>query len=164
MKFNRINQKGQAFAGYRLIIGALIAFFILLIILGAINYFESIKTRTTHDSLRSGLNAAKETPDGSIIKKKAVYFSAGSAYTKQFFSIQSGVPAACLQLIADKPTVKVTENSISFEQALTIDVFFRCVLLGSEMEAMLPFVTNECRDVSDLYCQISVGDETFGST
>ena len=157
MKFN---QKGQAFASYRLIIGAFIAFFILLIILGAINYFETIKTRTTHESLRSGLNAAKETPDGSVVKKKNVYFSAGSAYTRHFFSTQSGIPVECLEIIADEsPMITLTGNSIKFEHANTLDIFFRCFLLKADIPGTVSIPGDCTPDISDMFCQVAIGVE-----
>ena len=152
-----LNQKGQAFAGYRLIISAFIAFFILLIIIGAINYFESLRTRTTHESLYTGLNAAKEAPNGLSVKKSNVFFSSGSAYTKYFFSAQSGLPEDCIELMAfETQAIDVSPGgALTFNNAITVNVYFRCFLKNI---AEAQGIYNDC----DIYCQVSLGDEKFG--
>lgn len=150
-----LNKRGQAFAGYRLIIGAILAFFILLIILGAITYFENIRTQITFEALTSGLNSAKASPDGSIVKKANVYFSQ-SIYTKRFFSQRTGLSKECFKLLArDDPIVFIRdERQLVIEQMIIENVFFRCVTCDHP-DASEWFDT-DCEEC-EINCWVSVG-------
>lgn len=147
-----LNGSGQMFAGFRLILGALIAFFILIIIFGALTQFERIKSEIAFDALTSGLNSAKASPNGDIIKKPNIFFSEAT-FTKRFFFLKSGVKEECLELVVEEsPLIHLLdEETIKIEGQLYSDAFFSCALCS-------PPALKICRQCQML-CWVSLGKD-----
>jgi hypothetical protein len=128
MRLLELNEKGQEFIGFRLMIGMIIAFFILVIILSALSYFEGLKTQIVQDAMYSGINSAKSSPNGQIVKKAAVAFKA-TIFTQRYFSAISGLPQDCIELRGRDDGIVFVRNQgkeLVIEQDLTENAYFQC--------------------------------------
>src|SRR3989344_2822235 len=54
-----MNSKGQEFAGYKMMIGAIIALFVLIIIVSAVSYFDELRTTISSNLILDGVKAAR---------------------------------------------------------------------------------------------------------
>ena len=58
-----LDNKGQAFEAYRLLIDAILALLVLVIIVSAVNYLESLKTNISSERFYTGLKNAVKQPN-----------------------------------------------------------------------------------------------------
>lgn len=153
MDLSRLNEKGQEFVGFRLMIGVFIAFFILIIILGALNYFEGLKTEIVQQAMHSGINSAKSSPNGLVVKKPNVAFKS-TVFTKRYFSAISGLPEECIELQGRDDGIVYVRNEgrqLVVEQDLTDNAYFRCVTCDHE-----DAFNSDCEEC-EINCLVSLG-------
>ena len=141
------SQKGQYFAPYRLVLGAAIGSMILLIILGVVSYFESLKETLTYETIVSGIKSAVASPNGMVVKKPNVFIKS-STFSKRFFAEVAGVEEECIILQApDSGVVHLIENAIQaivVEKGVAINLYFKCCMQTNgdedcEMECWISF-------------------------
>ena len=150
MKAFSLNESGQEFIGFRLMIGVFIAFFILVIILSALNYFEGLKTQIVQDAMHSGINSAKSSPNGMVVKKPNLAFKS-TVLTQRYFSAISGLPQECIELKGREDGIVYVQNDgreLVIEQDLSDNAYFRFVPRGHEDS-----LESDC----EIYCIVSIG-------
>ena len=153
MKNPVLNEKGQEFIGFRLMIGMFIAFFILVIILASLSYFEGLKVQIVSDAMHSGINSAKSSPNGKVIRKPEIAFKS-TVFTKRYFSAISGVSEDCIELIGREDDIIFVAQEgkhLVVGQDLTENAYFRCVTCGHE-EAF----NSDCEEC-EVNCWVSIG-------
>ena len=125
-----LNSKGQMFAGYRLLIGAILAGLILIIIVGVIQNIDQIKFQIGETQLYEGLNSAIQIPDGATqIVKEDLSFQPNYAFSAEAFSLQSKIPAECIAISSsDSSAFNVSSNSqiIEITTSIITDVYYIC--------------------------------------
>lgn len=97
-----LNQKGQAFEAYRLLIAMVIALAVLVIILSAVAYFDDLRKRVSRDTLYSAFQSAVDSPNGKVVQASDLAFTKDTTYSRVQFAKQMGLDPACIQLDADK--------------------------------------------------------------
>ena len=65
-----MNNNGQGFDVFRLLIGAIIGLAILVIIISIINYVENVKYGVSQREFYNGLVNATHTPNGEVVLRK----------------------------------------------------------------------------------------------
>ncbi len=146
------NEKGIETIGFEIIVGVTIAFFILLIVLGAINYFEGLRYQVSSQLFVDGLKAAINSPNGKIVEKSNIGLKAGK-YSTRFLSLQTGLQEKCLRFKpASSKNVEVSSDSslVELKQDFTSKVYYRCFTKGFE-DSFEPF---DC----EISCYISIGN------
>lgn len=127
-----MNQKGQAFEAYRMLIAMVLALAVLLIILSAISYFDALRQKVSLDTLYSSWKSAVDSPNGKIIRASNLSFTQETRFSRVQFAKQVGLEPECLQFDASSDTgfqlndeggenqyVRVTQNLIG-------SVYFQC--------------------------------------
>lgn len=142
-----MNQKGQAFAGYRLLIGAILGLMILVIIVAGITAVEQIKYEISNQRLFSMAQTAPKNPSTDVLIVENLSLKEGTAFSKETFSEQMGIPGDCITFdVAPLPSINHSGKVIVFEKTVEIDVYFVC-------ETVSPL----CDGTSDVECTIYFG-------
>lgn len=154
-KFIAMNQRGQAFEAYRLLIAMVIALAVLVIILSAVAYFDDLRRKVSQDTLYASFKSAVDSPNGKVVQASGLAFTKDTSYSRTQFARQSNLDEACIQLDAendfgfllnentpDKPFVRVTST-------IQGSVFFQCQTSN--------FIIPPGPDNCFVYCLISFG-------
>ena len=150
------NQKGQAFAVYRLLIGAILAIMIASFISGIYIYFEEQKAIISTRSLESAVKNAVSSPNGEVITVENLTFREGAAYTKRSFSYVAAIPAACIVFPQTRSlsAIQVSESRISIRQQVMLNVYIKCFLAGAAEGC-----AGDDEPADDIACEISFGEK-----
>ena len=119
-------QRGQSFAIFKLLIGAIVALAILVIIVGVINYFENLRVQISEKRLVDGLISAANAP-GELVVAEKLTFEKSLSFSRRFFSTRINVEQECIELDSlQGSSVIINPESVSFNSGIQIDVFFKC--------------------------------------
>ena len=143
----RMNSRGQEFAGFKLLIGAITSLLILVIIVGIITHIESLKFEISEKQLYEGLNAAVQTPDGTQIVRKDLTLQQGSLYSASALATISGLPEACISISSSRSggfEISGTDKIMKIKTNLVADIYYKCT---------------KSDPVCDISCEISFGEE-----
>ncbi len=160
-KFPRMNQKGQAFEAYRVLIAMVISLAILVIIVSAISYFDKLREKVSLDTIYSSWKSAADAPNGRVVLAKELYFTKDSRFGQRQFAQRAGLDEACISLDAetsagftlndddpDNPFVIVTSTTVG-------NVYMQCQTTN--------FLSTNAPDTCSEYCLISFGKLVAGT-
>jgi hypothetical protein len=99
-----MNQSGQAFEAYRVLIAMVLALAVLLIIVSTITYFDKLREKVSLETLYSSWKSAVDAPNGKVILARDLFFPAGTRFSRSQFSKQVSLDESCLQFDAEKAT------------------------------------------------------------
>ncbi|MDO8627867.1 MAG: hypothetical protein Q7K42_05350 [Candidatus Diapherotrites archaeon] len=126
----KLNSRGQEFESFELMIGMIIAFFILLIILGAITYFDGLKSNISQETMVESFKAAYNSPNADVILRRDLIIKQG-AYSRNLFSNATGLPNECIQFVFPEfysvLSLSDSGNTLFVDGDLTENVYFQCV-------------------------------------
>ena len=71
----KLNEKGQAFEAYRVLIAMVISLAILVIILSAVSYFDELRKKVSTDTVYSSWKSAVDSPNGKVVEARNLYFT-----------------------------------------------------------------------------------------
>lgn len=100
----KMNNKGQAFEAYRVLIAMIIALAVLLIILSTVAYFDELRKKVSTDTVYSSWKSAVDSPNGKIVEARNLYFTKDTRFNRRQFAIQVGLDEECLLLDAESST------------------------------------------------------------
>ncbi len=150
-----MNQRGQAFEAYRLLIAMVIALAVLVIILSAVAYFDDLRRRVSQDTLYSSFKSAVDSPNGKVVQASGLAFTSGTTYSRTQFAKQTSLEDECIQLDAeDDFGFKLNEDNpdkpfVSVATTIQGSVFFQCQTDN--------FIIPPGPDNCFVYCLISFG-------
>ncbi|MFH1390925.1 MAG: hypothetical protein ABIH20_01295 [Candidatus Diapherotrites archaeon] len=122
-----MDSKAQAFAPFKMLIGAIMAMLILVIIIGAINYFEDLRVDVSRQRFYDGLNNAIHQPNETILQVEDAQFAEGTTFSTLGLSKKSGLDPECLEFVdTDSPTFVVEDELITIKENVLTDVFIKC--------------------------------------
>ena len=127
-----LNQRGQAFEAYKLLIGAILALLILLIILGAIQQLRGLEDKISHNKLVQAAQSARKQPNGQVLKVEDIVLKEGG-YTNESFAEKMNLDPTCISLdsyghaFAGSPPESVLVN-----YRVLASVFFRCEVANTQ--------------------------------
>lgn len=116
------SERGQEFEPFRLLIGAVFALAVLVIIIGAINYFEDLRLDVSRQRFMEGLNNAVKQPNGTPLEIAGIQLQAGKKYTSLEISKVVNIPDECISFgdsgsreftVERKASVQVNANLLS---------------------------------------------------
>jgi len=143
-----LGKKGQMFIGYKFIIGAIMALFMLMIIISGIRQVESIKYEVSAQRIYEGFKSAAKTPNGEVIEIDALTFRKGTMFSPLEFSNKAHVDPGCIALqAANIGDLKQNGETIEIMNDITFTVYAQCSLdCGSAAEQYDP-----------IFCIVSFG-------
>jgi len=143
----KLNCRGQVFAPYRLVIGAVMGLLIMLIVVGAIDYFTNLKFDISTQQLFDGFGQAIEAHDNSIVVKEDLSLEPGS-FAAVSFAEQYNIPKECIEFQSSgisSYSIPSGGKEIILNNAVYTTVYFKC---GPDFA-----MPSEC----EFYCIISFG-------
>ncbi|MEK6957651.1 MAG: hypothetical protein AABW99_01590 [archaeon] len=148
-----MNSSAQAFEVYRLLIGAIIALLILVIIVGAINYFDNLTIDVSRQRFFSGLSNAVDQPNGESLMIENVVFRRGEAFTSRALALQMGIGENCIEFAgSDSSGISMGDGIVTVKEKLKTDVFVKCETNSQDNPAMA--VPSGC----EIACEIGFGE------
>ncbi|MBI2530450.1 MAG: hypothetical protein HYW05_04890 [Candidatus Diapherotrites archaeon] len=149
---HNLNQKGQAFAVYRLLIGAILAIMIMYFISGIYLYFEEQKAIVSERGLQSAIRNAVSSPNGDVIAAENLTFRPGTVYSKGAFAHIAAIPESCIELSQTRSVsaVEASEDEISIRKQIMLDVYVKC---------SLELCADDENPSDDVKCEISFGEK-----
>ena len=151
----KLNQKGQAFEAYRLLIAMVIALAVLVIILSAVAYFDDLRRKVSQDTLYSSFKSAVDSPNSKVVKATSLAFVSGSTYSRTQFARQTSLEDECIQLDGDKSSGFDLDDSdplhpfIRVASSIQGSMYFQCDTSN--------FIIPPGPDSCFVYCIISFG-------
>ena len=144
-----MNKKGQAFAIYKLLIGAIIALLILIIIIGAINYLEGLKFDISRQRFVTGLKQAVKQPNKDVLKIENVIFKKGDFYSTvslgREMMLNEEWGKECIELdAADTTAFDLESDKITIREEIITTVYIQCR-------------TTDCAYDCEICCIVSFG-------
>ena len=94
-------QRGQSFEAFRVLIAMVIALAVLVIILGVISYFDSLRQKVSYDTLYSSWKSAVDSPNNEVVRVPGLFFTKGTRFSKTQFSRQVSLDNECIVFDAD---------------------------------------------------------------
>jgi len=142
-----VSEKGQAFAPFRMLIGAIMALLILVIIIGAIDYFDGLRVTISRQRFYDGLDNAINQPNEGILVVNTLQFMKGTTFSGRILGRNANLGEDCVEFVDNSSPSMVVDSGeqlISIKETVLTDVFMRCETnVGS----------------CEVYCDISFGDE-----
>ncbi len=124
-----LGKKGQMFIGYKFIIGAIMALFMLMIIISGIQQVEIIKYQVSAQRIYEGFKSAAKTPNGEVIEVDALTFRQGTMFSPLEFSKKAHVDPDCIELrAANIGDLKQEGETIEVMNDITFTVYMQCDL------------------------------------
>jgi len=148
-----VNNRGQAFSAYRLLIGAIMGLAIMVMIVATIHFFEQKSTDIDWRIFIDGFESASELKDGSVIVEKSLSLGVGQSVNSRGLSELVAMGEQCISFDANERLgFKLGENSKSVYSAnpVSVDVYYRCAL--QQLDSDCPEECIQC-------CLISFGKE-----
>ncbi len=140
-----MNERGQYFEGYDLLIAIIFAFAVLGIILGVITELDKLRQSVCERRFVEGLQSAVNSPDGSVIKVASCTFPE-LTITPRSLAVQSTVSEQCFEIQGLNSSAQIIQNnSIQIKQSFEQSAYFKCS----------PSTMAEC----DISCIVSFGLE-----
>ena len=96
-----MNQKGQAFDAYRLLLGAILGLLILVIIVSAVNYFEDLRLQVSQQRFYDGLENAVSQPNSELLVIEDLVFKEGQRFSAVQLGKRMGLEENCLSFSSD---------------------------------------------------------------
>ena len=122
------SQKGQAFEPFKLLIGAVMALAVLVIIIGAINYFEGLSVDVSRQRFSEGLQNAVRQPNGSPLLIENLKFQRDASFSSGGIGKLIGIPEDCVSFTDPGAKVfEVTDSKlITVHETVLTSVLVRC--------------------------------------
>jgi len=96
-RFIVMNQKGQEFEVFNLLIGAILALAILVIIVSIVNYLEDIKIDSSLKAIEQKLSNAAQSPDGSVFVSEEVILPKDFSFNSKQVSRILNIGEECVE-------------------------------------------------------------------
>jgi hypothetical protein len=149
-----MNEKGQAFTLYKMLISVIFVFLVLVIIITSISYFENLRLDVSKQRVFKAMEQAVKQPNGDVLKVEKVSLGAGTIFTARLLGDVSGADAECLTFDAiAHPAINLRSTSVATEEALSVPVYIRCTAERSE-----------CYLGCEVCCTFSVGKDISPAT
>lgn len=118
----QVNSRGE-FEPFKMLIGAIMALVVLVIILAAIEFFNTFNASVSTELFYTGLRNAIEQPNGKTLVIKNLRFESGTVFTASSVSRQVGLATECLYFKLPPGT---SQTSVQMENSVEINAFSVC--------------------------------------
>ena len=121
------DDRGQAFEPYKMLIGAVMALAVLLIIIGAISYFENLRIDASKQRFLEGVTNAVRQPNGGLLAVYDLQFPQGLAFSSEGVGKNVGIEGECIEFIdSGAESIEIDGKSAEFKQNQLVDAFIKC--------------------------------------
>lgn len=124
-----LNESGQGFSVFRLLISAIMGLMILLIILGVYNYFEKIRIDLGYQTIVNGFENAVNKHDGTVILVDSAELPAGTEISSFSLSQGTGLDKDCIKITGQNSDVFsiASDNRLAtMNHYAKLNIYIRC--------------------------------------
>lgn len=123
-----LDNKAQSEAVFRIMVDSIVGFAILIIILSAISYFNDQTVNQSWTDFMDIVKSAANTPDGSIVISKELYFVKGRGVGAIDVQNWTGYPAGCFKFKSKYSSVDISadEMQATFVQNFNTKIYAMC--------------------------------------
>ena len=126
-----MNQRGQEFETFNVLIGAVLALAILVIIISLINYLDDIKITSSKQAIEQKLKSAAQSPDGSVFVAKGVELQENSSFNSVRFGQIMNIEPECIEFdfpqgISSMYYPNSSKNAVGFSRRIQTDFYVLC--------------------------------------
>ena len=151
-----MNQGGQSFTIFKMLISVIFVFFILAIILGAITYFDGLRLGISRQKVVDAMKNAVRQPNGDVITIQNVSLEKGYAFSSRNFAEETGIGKECITLDAARLSgIESNGSIVKLTNGFSGDIYVQCIS-GS--------LSGSCASGCPICCTFSVGKEITGAT
>ncbi|MBT4192311.1 MAG: hypothetical protein HOE11_03300 [Candidatus Diapherotrites archaeon] len=123
-----LSERGQSGAVFRLLVDSIVGIAILMVILGSLMYFESLNNNASRQEFLSKVNAAVNSPDGTIVESNGrIVFPSGSGFTTGDMSALTGYPKECFSFQSNLRMAEANDAIVTFNSNVKTKVYIRCI-------------------------------------
>ncbi len=117
----------QVFEPFKLLVAAVMALTILVIIIGAINYFEGLRLEISKERFFDGLFNAVKQPNGDYLVISEVQFNRGDSFSSSGIAKALNLPADCVSFKAhDSVAISSSPDLVVFNESVMSNVYVSC--------------------------------------
>ncbi len=121
-----MDERGQAFAVFKLLIGSILAMMILIIIFGAITYLDQIKIDISKERFYAALIDATNQPNGQILIVSDIYLDS-TRYSRNALGAKMGIEGECIELDSiENEIFMLRSESVEITRRQLTDVYIVC--------------------------------------
>ena len=139
----RFSEKAQAFEPFKMMIGAVFAMLVLVIIIGSVNYFQTLRADISTQRFYDGLGGAVRQPNDSVLLVSELQFAEGTTFSSKGLGKVVGLEGECIEFVDSGSSFEINGSIAKTKSALITDVFFRCKANEPDCE---------------IFCEISFGE------
>jgi len=157
----KVNQKGQEFEVFNLLIGAVLALAILVIIVSIINYFEGIKVDSSRQAIEQKVKNAAQSPDGSVFVVREVVVPEHQSFSSKYFAeevlnlneecIEFDYPFELTSMRYPDP-YSTYKNRIEFTKRVQLDFYVVCQPREQGKLLFHDYATMQCPVSCEEFC------------
>jgi len=157
-RFIVMNQKGQEFEVFNILVGAVLALAILVIIISIITYFEQIKLDSSIQSIQQKLTNAAQSPDGSVFVSKDVIIPADYSFNSKQFSLILNIDEECIEFDFPHDLTSIyypnspERNVIAFNKRIQTNFFVVCQSRNDGVLYFSDYSLMQCPASCDEFC------------
>lgn len=121
-----LNNRGQAYDAFELLIGAILALLILVIILGSVQQLRGLEDKISYDKLIQAAQSARKQPNNQTLKVEDIILQTGG-YSQASFAEKMNLLPECITVDSDGPVFESNAPvSVVVRQRILASVFLRC--------------------------------------
>ncbi|HLC92714.1 MAG TPA: hypothetical protein VJH23_03330 [archaeon] len=122
-----IDERGQAFEPFKMLIGAIMALTVLLIIIGAIQYFENLRLDVSKQRFIEGISNAVRQPNGNLLVVDSLQFQRGQAFSSSGLGKNVGIDGECITFPQNSSgSIKTSGKTVEFTEGQQVDAYIKC--------------------------------------
>lgn len=124
-----LNESGQGFSVFRLLISAIMGLMILLIILGVYDYFENLRVNLGSERIVQGFETAVNKHDGTVITVEDAELPAGTEISSLSLAEGTGIKKECILITGQTKTDTfsiVSDNLARINHYANLKVYIKC--------------------------------------
>ncbi|HLC78925.1 MAG TPA: hypothetical protein VJG83_00710 [archaeon] len=100
---------------------------VLMIIIGAINYFDDLRLSVSKQRFFEGLENATRQPNGETLQIENLQFARGDSFSQVGLSKAIGLPEQCIQFApSGSPTFSGDNTVVTVNENILTNVYVTC--------------------------------------
>jgi hypothetical protein len=127
------SERGQSGAVFRLLIDSIVGLAILVMILGALFYFETLNASASRQEFFSKVTAAVNSPNGIVVESTGRLVFHKGGFSNGDMESLTGYPKDCFEFQSNLAFAKApTGEIIEFTGNIKSKVYVQCVTTGND--------------------------------
>ena len=142
----RLGDRGQAFEPFKMLIAAVMALAVLLIIIGAIQYFDTKQFDISKQRFYDGISNAVKQPNSELLVVESLQFQAQEAFSSNGIGKNVGIQGECIGFSGSGLNgIQTSPEAVIFRERIQVDSYIKCTAQAAGL----------CAPSCEICCDIS---------